>query len=439
MKLSCSYEFKPRRATCNTSYICSAFGIEFERGRNVIARDVEIDYEPGQIVLFTGPSGSGKSSLLRAAARQEEGVIELNDPPESEASLIDTLGDDAPAAVHLLSLCGLAEAMLMLRTPGQLSDGQRYRYAIARCLAAKPRTIVADEWCAKLDRVTAKVVSHNARKIADRTAELPPSQRTGFLVATTHDDIIDDLQPDTIVRCLGDGTVEVERKKKEKEKKDKNRPFRRTISFLDRLGITEGAASDWPYFARWHYRGHGLGPVRSVRLLWHDNDPIGICIFGFGPLSSSARNRAFGITGSLSTLKAKRINRNFATVSRLVLDPRYRGAGLAAAFLRACCRLAPWPWIELVSEMAALVPFCQAAGFRRIAGAAPKGPHPPAAASRRSPWGKSGWTRAGFASYSRRVRFSRPAYFLLDNRRMEEDSTEPEPAMRGAETTRGEP
>ena len=56
----------------------------------------------------------------------------------------------------------------MLRSPDELSDGQRYRFALAVALAGGAKTIVADEWCAKLDRVTAKVISHNARKIADR-------------------------------------------------------------------------------------------------------------------------------------------------------------------------------------------------------------------------------------------------------------------------------
>lgn len=412
MKLSCSYEFRPRQPTCNTAYIRSAFGIDFESGRNVIARDVEVDYEPGQIVLFTGPSGSGKSSLLREAARQTVGVIELKESQRGESSLIDTLGDDPTAAVHLLSLCGLSEAMLMLRTPGELSDGQRYRYAIAKCLADDARSIAADEWCAKLDRVTAKVVSRNVRKIADRTAQLPPERRTGFLLATTHEDIIDDLQPDIIVRCGAGQSVEVEKTK------EKNRPFRRPISFLSQLEITEGTASDWPYFARWHYRGHGLGPVRNVRLLWHVDEAIGICIFGFGPLSSSVRNRTFGITGPLTSLGARRINRNFVTVSRLVLDPRYRGASIASAFLRRCCLLSPWPWIELVSEMASLVPFCQAAGFKRISRTSPKAQHLSCGGSRRTAWGKSGWTDAGFGDYVRRVRFSRPAYYLFDNRRM---------------------
>ena len=208
MKLSCEYEFKPKRPTCNTAYIQTAFGIGFETGKNVIARDVEVDYRPGQIVLFQGPSGSGKSSLLRAAADQLPGAAVLEETADDQRALVDTfdaaspLAGDVRQAAHLLSLCGLAEAYLMLRTPAELSDGQRYRYAVARGLAGGAATIVADEWCAKLDRVTAKVISRGVRKIADR-------HRVGFLLATTHEDLLEDLQPDTIVRCRG-GAVEVE-------------------------------------------------------------------------------------------------------------------------------------------------------------------------------------------------------------------------------------
>jgi len=209
MKLSCSYQFKPKKPTCNTSYVQSVFGIGFEVGENIVARDVEIDYPPapragpGKIVLFAGPSGSGKSSLLRAAALQVQDAVELDESQRDERALIDTLGDDVKEAAHLLSLCGLGEAFLMLRSSHELSDGQRYRYGIARCLANKARTVVADEWCAKLDRVTAKVISRSARKIANRRG-------VGFLLATTHEDLIDDLQPDIVVRCRGSGIVEVE-------------------------------------------------------------------------------------------------------------------------------------------------------------------------------------------------------------------------------------
>ncbi len=405
MKLSCVYQFLPKRRTCNTSFVQTVFGIGPEVGRNVIARDVEVDYAPGQIILFSGPSGSGKSSLLREAAKQAEGALALDECAGGTDALIDSLGGDAGEAAHLLSLCGLAEALLMLRCPDELSDGQRYRFGLAKILAVGARTLVADEWCAKLDRVTAKVLSRNARKITDKRG-------IGMLLATTHEDVIADLRPDTIVWCRGNGVVEVE----------KRRPFRGPISFHEQLQITKGTGADWPFFARWHYRGHGLGPLRRVLVLWHDREPIGICILGFGPLSSSARNRLFGLSGKLTKATAARINRNFVCVSRLVLDPRYRGAGIASAFLRRVCELAPWPWVELVSEMANLVPFCEAAGFRLVSRARDKTKAPPggsrsAAGAGRGHYGKSNWTAEGYGAYLKKVRFSRPAYYVFDNRK----------------------
>ncbi len=247
MKLSCTYQFAPKTPTCNTAWVASVFGVGFETGENVIADAVELDYQPGDVVLFVGPSGSGKSSLLRAAADQTPGAVWLDESADGEAALIDTLGPDPVSAARLLSSCGLAEAPLMLRTPGELSDGQQYRYALARCIGAGAQTVVADEWCAKLDRVTAKVVSRNVRKIADRRgAELAgmqgmqgiedlvttetassvssrrsaipcipciPASRIGFLLATTHEDVAADLDPDAIVRCRGGGVVEVEKRR----------------------------------------------------------------------------------------------------------------------------------------------------------------------------------------------------------------------------------
>ncbi|MCP4379691.1 MAG: AAA family ATPase, partial [bacterium] len=272
MKLSCSYESQPKRPTCNTSYIRDMFGIDFDSGPNVIASDVEIDYRPGRIVLFTGPSGSGKSSLLRAAEAEVPRAIRLPEVFDDRRVIIDTLGPDARKTAHCLSICGLSEAMLMLRTPGELSDGQRYRYALAQCLSGSADTVIADEWCATLDEVTSRVISHNVRRIAD-------SRGVGFLLAGTRGDLIDDLKPDVIVRCAGGGSVDVQIAAEQS--------LRGPISFRDELDLREGKVSDWPYFAKWHYRGCGIGPVRRVNLLFHGRQKVGICVFGFGPLASS--------------------------------------------------------------------------------------------------------------------------------------------------------
>jgi hypothetical protein len=56
-----------------------------------------------------------------------------------------------------------------------------------------------------LDRTLAKVLAYNLRKLVTRTG-------IGTLLATTHEDLTEDLNPDLHIRCLGDGHIEIERR-----------------------------------------------------------------------------------------------------------------------------------------------------------------------------------------------------------------------------------
>jgi ABC-type ATPase with predicted acetyltransferase domain len=115
--------------------------------------------------------------------------------------------------MELLSACGLAEARLMLRTPSELSDGQRARFRIAFGIAHRGERmfLMNDEFGAVLDRTLAQVVAFNVRKLCTKTG-------LGFLGATTHDDLIDDLNPNLMVTCRGDGEVAVERRDVKKKR-----------------------------------------------------------------------------------------------------------------------------------------------------------------------------------------------------------------------------
>ncbi len=198
MKLSVDYEFLPKQRTVRTSQVMDLFGIDFEQGRHVVADELELPVEEGSILCFTGDSGSGKSSLMRSVCRQVDRVIDVNALELQSMSLIDGLEMRVTEGMALLASCGLGEAHLMLRTPAELSDGQRYRYRIALAISQQPAWIVADEYTAALDRTLAKVIAFNVRKICDRTG-------IGFLIATTHEDIVSDLNPDVHVVCrLGD-------------------------------------------------------------------------------------------------------------------------------------------------------------------------------------------------------------------------------------------
>ena len=212
--LTVSYPLAARRESVNTSVVCDHFGLRTAVGegvegvgRVVVAEGVEIDVRPGEVVLFVGRSGSGKSSLLRAVSAGLEGVVESDRIELGARAIVDELPLRVEEGLGLLTTCGLGEARLMLRSAEELSEGQRYRYRLAKSVALAPPGgwVVADEFTATLDRRLAQVVAYGVRRLADQRG-------VGFLLATTHEDLIDDLAPDVVVRCEGDGVVRVERR-----------------------------------------------------------------------------------------------------------------------------------------------------------------------------------------------------------------------------------
>jgi uncharacterized protein len=176
--------------------IAEAFGIGLEDKEFVVFDGLELEVKDGDIVYITGQSGGGKSVLLRelAALKAAEGkkVVNLDQVELQDAALIDQIGKDTNDAIRLLAAAGINDAYLYVRKPSELSDGQRYRFRLAKCVESAADVWVADEFLAVLDRTAAKVIAFSLQKVARRAGAT-------VVVATTHTDMVEDLCPDLMV------------------------------------------------------------------------------------------------------------------------------------------------------------------------------------------------------------------------------------------------
>jgi N-acetylglutamate synthase-like GNAT family acetyltransferase len=94
-------------------------------------------------------------------------------------------------------------------------------------------------------------------------------------------------------------------------------------------------------------------------------------------------------------------------LSRVVLHPTYRGAGIAAAFVRRACETCPIPWIETLTAMGRANPFFERAGFVRV-GVIRKSKKP----------GYGAYTRNRVSAETlAKSRYSEPVYYVFDNRK----------------------
>jgi uncharacterized protein len=165
----------------------------------------EIDIYPGDIIFITGASGAGKSIVLKELqkvipAKKAINIDELAIP--ADKTVIDCIDASTLDSLSMLASAGLAETFCILNNVENLSEGEKYRFKLALAISKKKQFIFADEFCSNLDRITASVISWRIRKLASKS-------KTAFILASSQEDILADLQPDCIVNIDLTGKIEI--------------------------------------------------------------------------------------------------------------------------------------------------------------------------------------------------------------------------------------
>lgn len=169
-----------------------------------LLRDLAFDVAPGEIVCLLGPSGTGKTTLLRIIAGLEQAdggdVLfqgkTLRDVPSHvrgfgfmfqdlalfpHRNVFDNVAfglrmlspaptrDEMTQRVHkTLDLIGLNAAAFAKRDVNRLSGGEQQRVALARTLAPRPRLVMFDEPLGALDRVLREELADELRALLKR-------------------------------------------------------------------------------------------------------------------------------------------------------------------------------------------------------------------------------------------------------------------------------
>ncbi len=149
----------------------------------------------------------------------------------------------------------------------------------------------------------------------------------------------------------------------------------------DRISIERGERCDYLALAHFHYRNASPGAVTAIFRAVHDEPTvvgrylgergektvIGVLVRSLPHLGCALRDHATHdrYRGMGHRAAAQLVNREFRTISRVVVDPRWRGAGVAVRLVKRALAEPETIFTEALAAMGRVHPFFEKAGMQR--------------------------------------------------------------------------
>jgi ABC-type ATPase with predicted acetyltransferase domain len=161
-----------------THQIERAFEISLDNLTQPVFKNVSLEISPGEILVVTGLSGTGKTTLLQLLGGKfspTSGVISLPgntkvgllNPISISKPLIEVIGrKDTGKGIYWMGVVGLSEPYLYVKPFTALSAGQKYRAMLARLLIRGANLWLIDEFCENLDMVNTHLLSQKISTLA---------------------------------------------------------------------------------------------------------------------------------------------------------------------------------------------------------------------------------------------------------------------------------
>lgn len=147
----------------------------------------------------------------------------------------------------------------------------------------------------------------------------------------------------------------------------------RRCSVTRKLQIVRGSLEDYKELAHYHYRDSRLGPfaaiftIRAAKTLAGSfgTRTIGIIVYTMPSPGLELRNIATGnlFAGFDRVTQLALVNKNIRCAGRVILEPRFRGLGLASRLVRETMPQMNVPIIEAMAVMGLVNPFFERAGM----------------------------------------------------------------------------